>query len=69
MALQDKPSWASAPDWANHLAMDEDGSWWWYDTRPKLEDNSGQWVSVGRMAQATDCETRWDETHSTRPQV
>lgn len=35
----DKPSWDNAPEWAKYLAMDEDGSWFWYQyqpIRPKL---------------------------------
>lgn len=26
--------WDSAPPWANFIAMDADGSWWWFEHRP-----------------------------------
>lgn len=29
-------SWDDAPAWAQWLAQDEDGSWWWYEQRPEL---------------------------------
>jgi len=33
-----KPSWENAPDWAQWLAQDEDGSWWWYGAKPEWSD-------------------------------
>lgn len=36
-----KPDWKDAPQWANYLAQDEDGSWYWYEDEPDnyyLED-------------------------------
>jgi hypothetical protein len=27
--------WSKAPEWANYAAMDSDGSWWWYETKPR----------------------------------
>lgn len=31
-----KPDWNDAPEWAQYLAMDENGAWWWYDDEPVL---------------------------------
>ena len=31
-----KPSWKSAPEWANYLAQDRDSEWCWYEARPKI---------------------------------
>ena len=28
--------WASAPEWANWLAMDEDGEWYWFEIEPPI---------------------------------
>jgi len=28
--------WAAAPEWAQWLAADSDGSWWWYENQPIL---------------------------------
>jgi len=36
-----KPSWNDAPEWANYLAMDSDGSWWWLNNKPLLRN--GAW--------------------------
>jgi hypothetical protein len=30
-----KPDWKDAPPWANYLAMDNDGGWFWYQNKPK----------------------------------
>lgn len=38
-----KPSWKDAPKWANYLAMDDDGRWYWYETKPMI--SSGAWYS------------------------
>ena len=42
-----KPDWSSAPEWAEYLAMDGDGEWWWYEVEPTLigriwSDNESQ---------------------------
>lgn len=29
-----KPDWKDAPEWANWLAMDKDGAWYWYEEMP-----------------------------------
>lgn len=34
-----KPDWKTAPDWANYLAMDEDGGWTWFEDRPRKGSN------------------------------
>ena len=36
-------SWDGCPAWANWRAKDEDGSWWWYDQRPVLIEQNGNW--------------------------
>ena len=38
-----KPDWKDAPDWANYLAMDSDGSWHWYASKPKLDFYDNTW--------------------------
>ena len=35
--LQNKPSWGYLPDWANWLAQDEDGEWWFFSEKPKAQ--------------------------------
>ncbi|MCE5317856.1 MAG: hypothetical protein LLG04_10950 [Parachlamydia sp.] len=31
-----KPDWKDAPSWANYLAQDEVGLWFWYEEEPNL---------------------------------
>jgi hypothetical protein len=33
-----KPDWKDAPEWAQYVAMDEDGDWYWYELKPELLD-------------------------------
>lgn len=37
-----KPDWNRSPAWAEYLAMDDDGQWYWYECMPEL--NTGTWV-------------------------
>lgn len=34
-----KPSWDTAPEWANWLAMDGNGEWYWYESKPEWRFN------------------------------
>jgi len=38
-----KPSWDEAPEWANWLAMDEDGLWGWFEKQPEIKVDDGMW--------------------------
>jgi len=38
--MNNKPDWKDAPEWANYLAMDEDGAWWWYECKPFSEETA-----------------------------
>lgn len=66
-----KPSWSEAPRWANWLAQDGDGSWFWYENRPM--DRSGDsigsswwWDNSGR--DEVYPAPGWRETLEARPQ-
>lgn len=45
-----KPNWQDAPKWAKHLAMDNDGLWWWYEFKPTF-DGDGWWSHQGGRMQ------------------
>lgn len=32
-----KPYWKDAPEWAQWLASDFDGQWYWYQNQPSLD--------------------------------
>jgi hypothetical protein len=62
-----KPDWKDAPKWASHLAMDENGGWFWYEFKPEIDESSGTWkvcegsARVGRLEE-------WQETLESRPE-
>jgi hypothetical protein len=63
-----KPSWEKAPEWANWVAMDIDGSWSWYEEKPKYDCLFWSCVSgreaIARLVEDPDPE----ETLEQRPQ-
>lgn len=67
-----KPEWSDAPEWATHLAMDEDGRWYWYERKPVI------WFFAWRPDGAYDADSnryliadtprgRWQQTLESRP--
>ncbi len=59
-----KPSWDDAPEWAQWLAMDESGRWWWYEKRPvrKEEYWLGDDFDNGDMEEAFPNTSLWDKS-------
>jgi hypothetical protein len=48
-----KPDWKDAPEWAQHLAQDANGKWFWFECLPKWEDDFKEWRSrSGQFAEA-----------------
>jgi len=39
-----KPDWKDAPAWAQFLAMDPDGRWFWFDSKPIWYDRA--WMAI-----------------------
>lgn len=72
--LQNKPSWESAPEWANYLAQDgagiTDGCWHWYKRTPDHLELSNVWLSTGlnKMASAGEVLGDWRGTLERRPE-
>ena len=59
-----KPSWDDAPEWAQWLAMDEDGRWWWYEEKPLPQRDYFYWLG-GKMEESLpvlDKSMAWDES-------
>lgn len=49
-----KPDWKDAPEWATHLAMDDDGTWHWFANEPeyigpKYLGDLGKWSGQVRL--------------------
>lgn len=64
-----KPDWKDAPDWAQWLAMDSDGVWYWYETEPEKQLMGAWYLSraEGRMEEAVLTDSSWDKTLEPRP--
>ena len=58
-----KPSWHTAPDWAEYLAMDASGDWYWYEFEPVWDCG---WEYWGRTRIAMEG-TRPHKTLEKRP--
>lgn len=58
------PSWDDAPGWANWLAMDVNGEWYWYEYKPMLAGYS--WFCLGRFFSA-DLNNGWQKSLQQRP--
>ena len=76
--LINRPSWDDAPEWAEWLAQDEDGDWWWYECPIEVDDlDEEEWVEEhgvdGRLVRATSGTTPdghdWRDTLEPRPQA
>jgi len=72
--LTGKPSWEIAPKWANWLAQDSNGSWFWYEHKPHTGigwiDNAGVYgPDTGKWKRASDDKPNenWKETLEKRP--
>lgn len=59
-----KPDWKDAPDWANWLAMDADGEWWWYERKPEFFGS--YWGVEGYGKRSLSIKTAVDPSRYTR---
>lgn len=58
--------WSKAPEWARYVAMDADGTWFWFEKKP--HKSYEYWV-VGQGLQAPVFELdNWQSTLQERPQ-
>lgn len=48
--LQNKPSWADAPEWANWLCQRDDGMWFWCMEEPRVSENGWETRHEARAA-------------------
>ena len=59
-----KPDWSKAPSWAKYLAMDQNGTWFWYEFKPKAE--YGEWIHSGGACEAVNMDN-WKNSLEKRP--
>lgn len=60
-----KPDWKDAPEWAQFVAMDKDGIWFWHELEP--EPRSRGWTSNGQISKAGDFVPDWLMSMESRP--
>lgn len=67
-AATGKPSWGNAPEWAQWLAQDESGYWYWFGYRPEIEE-VGYWAGGGPTMVTTEGTPNpsWRDTLEARP--
>ena len=61
-----KPDWKDAPEWANHLAQDGSGAWYWFENEPNLGSGEYWWCNMGDCEEAK-INDKWRETLERRP--
>ena len=65
-----KPDWKDAPKWAQSVACDEDGVWFWHEAKDPEQSEDG-WNSDGDVLVAKDSGhdhvEKWRETLEVRP--
>ena len=68
-----KPDWKDAPEWAEWLAMDEGGGWYWYGYKPWLNEASWETNNTNpngdlvKFAGRGHLYQNWDKTLEPRP--
>ena len=67
-----RPSWEGAPEWAQWLAQDEDGEWYWFEQKPTKGDSC--WAKPDAMLALAESGIRpsghdWRDTLEPRPQA
>jgi hypothetical protein len=63
-----KPNWDMAPPWANYVAQNEDGRWYWYQIKPAPVHEARAWGTIGRRETVWPTTvTNWLETVAPRP--
>lgn len=69
--LQNKPGWEGAPEWAELLAQDDSGEWYWYAAKPAHPGMKSWWPAPGaKNAQCGKGEVLgdWRDTLEKRPE-
>ena len=64
-----KPEWKDAPEWAQWLAQDESGVWYWYEMKPDIFDDFWDNRTGLYLLATPSSEGRWQETLEQRPAV
>jgi hypothetical protein len=69
------PDWKDAPEWATCKAMDADGIWNWYSSKPYIEDGIHEWMlricddKYQLIPNHPPSDKPWAETLEARPEA
>lgn len=62
-----KPDWKDAPKWANWLAQDRSGSWFWYEDEPIIEDY--EWADFDNLGEIQSAHVpNWEKSKEQKQQ-
>lgn len=62
-----KIEWNTVPKWANFVAMDDDGEWYWYERKPKWRYCFWENKNTGRYESAYSVPVDGSTTLEERP--
>ena len=57
-----KIDWSEAPDWANYVAMDHDGDWYWYENSPVVKNFAWYCGEGGGKCERAGKTTEWEHS-------
>ena len=64
-----KPDWTKAPEWAKYIAMDSNGAYYWYATKPYSNLDLGEWMTnEGPSQRAVMRDVNWVNSLEPKPE-
>lgn len=60
-----KPDWKDAPEWAQWLARDNDGDYWWFENTPSCGHSI--WIESDGRVELAYCPIYWRDSLQGRP--
>ena len=68
--FQGLPDWGTAPDWANYVAMDKNGKWYWFEFEPQKEGNcwNTNFKKGGMYSEVRFNGEKWETSLQKRPE-
>lgn len=67
MSDENKPNWNDAPEWANYLAQDKTGRWWWFKDEPVIRGEQWRLDAFTTMEAYYLDDEVWKSTLQSRP--
>lgn len=68
--MRGKPDWKDAPEWAQWLAQDSDGHWFWFRVQPSVSNVGEEFTTTKQHTRARrgSCIGDWRNTLEKRPE-